>query len=245
MGAEFEEGAVEARVPARFFKALEASQRAYAAALRDVLAAMRGEFMPGYDGAPPEITTERRPGDNPQLHPPRNIREHPLDLMLAKKQLTMERWSAGDLYRTDVEMAHVSPLRSASYEAIFAGAAGAPGFREIVRERVNARGDIVRESLRGPVTFTPKGVKAVKAWRGTGDLTLMFMGRANAAALAVRGEAGADCLAVLDLVVRDRRKVSDVGSMGRFGARAAVGKKLARALDALARHYGLIVRRAA
>ena len=133
----------------------------------------------GYDGRAPEIIDAPGPDDNPQLRVARNIREHPLDLMFHKGQLSVAQFGAGEMYRRDLEMSLISPMSGRSYENIY--------ITELSNKQAQKEAGL--SDMLGPKTFAAKGAKSAFAWNDLKDLTLDAMDRANKARAAVSASA--------------------------------------------------------
>ncbi len=223
---------VKVEVPAALIRAALAARQAYEAAMREIVQAVElGGWKPGHDGAPPEITNELRPNDNPQLSPPRNVREHPLDLMYHRRQIGFKQWSAGDQLRADLELAHVSPMRGTDYSRLFASSVP----RHLERAVLERAGG---EPLRGPVTFRHTAAKPAFAWQPVNDATLDAIGRVHAARAFVLGRLSTEHFEIARLIIADRKTLGQIGATTGLGHRNTAGKRFRAALDCLADHYG-------
>lgn len=222
----------QARAAQQFLRPLMRRRLLYIASLRD-FAAAAAEAKPGYDGTPPEIVDAPEPGDNPQLRVSRNLREHPLDLMAHKRQITVEQFAAGDLYRRDLELAQISPMTGRNLESIYT----------VELSNAKALKEAGLEEALGPKTFAARAARQPMRWDDLRPVTLDAMDRANRARVYVERVAGRKAAEIVTHFCRDRLTVSEIGAAGRFGARNAVGKHLQAALDALADHYGTRARR--
>ncbi len=204
----------------------------YVAALRD-FAAAAADTAPGCDGRPPEIVDAPSPDENPQLRVARNVREHPLDLMAHKRQITAEQYGAGDLYRRDLEMAQISPLTGRRLESIYT--------TELSNAKAQKEAGLA--DMLGPKTFAARGAKQPLRWDDLRPAQLDAMDRANRARVYVERVAGRKAALIAEHVCRDGLTVKELGTTGRFGHRNGVGRNLQAALDALADHYGTRARR--
>lgn len=199
----------------------------YVASLLD-FARAAADCQPGYDGAPPIIVDAPEPGDNPQLRVSRNLREHPLDLMFHKRQITPEQYGAGEMYRRDLEMEQISPMSGRHFESIY------------TVELSNAKA--VKEAglgeMMGPKTFAARRAKHPLRWDDLRPAQLDAMDRVNKARRDLEQRAGKTVAVIVTLFCRDRMTVQEIAAGG-YGHRNGVGKKLQTGLDALAEHYGL------
>jgi hypothetical protein len=216
----------------KFLAAITRRRLFYIAALRD-FASAAAATAPGYDGAPPEIVDVPEPGENPQLRVARNVREHPLDLMAHKQQITTEQFGAGDLYRRDLEMAQISPMTGRNLESIYT----------VELSNAKALETAALSDMLGPKTFAARGAKRTLVWDDIRPMTLDAMDRANKARLYVERVAGREAAEIVTHVCTDRLSIVELASTRKFGHRNRVGRKLQEALDALADHYGTRPRR--
>lgn len=206
----------------------------YIAQLRE-FAIAAAEIEPGCDGRPQEIVDAPLDGDNPQLRVARNVREHPLDLMAHKRQISTEQYGAGDLYRRDLELAQISPMTGRRFESIYT----------VELSNAKAAKEAGVEDMLGPKTFAARRAKQPLVWKDLEPYRLDAMDRANKARGHVEARAGKAAALIAEHVCRDGLTVGEVASTGRYGHRNGVGRKLQAALDALAEHYGTKPRRGA
>jgi len=229
-------GRREARVRAGFIKQFQRRRLLLVASLYELasVAALEGERI-GCDGMAPEIVDAPGPGDNPQLRVARNVREHPLDLMWHKGQISREQFAAGEMLRRDLELALISPMTGRSFENIYATE---------LSNKAALREAGLSEML-GPKTFVPPKGKTQFVWNDLSDVRLDAIDRNQKARAAMTSREGADAAEIVVAFLREARTVQEVAAMRdnagspRFGARHSVGRKLQRGLDALAAHYGL------
>jgi hypothetical protein len=157
---------------------------------------------PGFDGDEPIVIDHSGP-DKAQAK--RNLREHPLDLMLHKGQITMAQYSAGDVYRTDHELSQITPLSARSYQRaeFLADAADvAAAKRKVITTAAGV-------DMLGPRTFAPhKAGKQPFVWRDVSHLTLDAMQRVNKATAALRYVGDQDLQAVV--MARDGRTPAQI-----------------------------------
>lgn len=215
----------------RFLDGIRKRRLLYVAALLEFASAAAA--APGYDGSPPEIVDAPEPGENPQMRVSRNVREHPLDLMAHKRQISAEQFGAGDLYRRDLEMSQISPLSGRSYESIYT----------VELSNAKAQKEAALADMLGPKTFAARGAKQPLVWKDLQPLTLDAMDRVKRAHVFVERVAGRDAAVIATMFCRDRLNISEIASTKRYGNRNRVGRKLHEALDALADHYGTRPRR--
>jgi len=180
----------------------------------------------GYDGSPPLVVDEPRPGDNPQLRPPRNAREHPLDMMMHRRQIQPYQYTAGVLLRAHMEMAIIGRPRASAIETIFVGGAQ--------QEVIDAG-----EPTERPVTFQPQNAKSTPSPRPLADKTLDAIQKVNDARSHVVGASSIEHWSILEAVVRDRRTIKAISDRRQGRNRNKVGNDFRLALDLLADHYGL------
>ena len=216
-----------AKAAAAYLGTITKHRLRYLASLLD-FARAAAEAGPGYDGAPPVIVDAPAPGENPQLRVARNVREHPLDLMAHKRQISTEQFGAGDLFRRDLELAQISPLSGRAYESIYT----------IELSQAKAAKEAGLEEMLGPKTFAARRAKQPIRWDDLRPATLDAMDRVNKAFAYVAARAGRAAADIAVHVCRDRLTLADVGVMRKFGHRNRVGRLFQAALDALAEHYG-------
>jgi hypothetical protein len=218
------------QVPVALIRAALTARSAYQAAIGEIQQVIaNGGWKPGYDGAPPEISCEVRPNDNPQMTPARNVREHPLDLMYHRKQIGFRQWSAGDQLRADLELAHVSPIRGTDYDRIFASTV--PRLLEKTLETAGG------EVLKGPITFRPKTPKRSFAHQPVSDITMAAMNRLIAARGYVVERLSAEHFEIARLMMAERKTLSQIGGNKVLGHRNTAGKRFRMTLDCLADWY--------
>jgi hypothetical protein len=201
---------------------------AYVAILLDYARAAAEAAEPGYDGAPPEIVDAPEPGENPQLRVSRNLREHPLDLMAHKRQITPEQFGAGEMFRRDLELAEISPMSGRAFESIYT--------TELSQAKAVKESGL--DEMMGPKTFAARRAKQPLAWKDLRPAQLDAMDRANKARRYVDARAGKAAGEIVTHFCRGRLTVQEIGATRKYGARHTVGRRLQAALDALAEHYG-------
>lgn len=229
-----------------FSASLSRLRALYYEALREVAIAAVGDHKPGFDGKPPELSGEPQPGDNPQLTIVRNVREHPLDLMLHKKQIPAELWTAGDRFRADLEMSRISPFSGHEVLNIYTEVAP-PEVKKI--EVTDKDGNVVRDKdgealmMAGPATFHPKKARGSFTWNDVKPDVMDAMDRVKQAKRAVEAACGVHHAIIAEKICGDRftiREVSEGDAQGRnlYGNRKKVGRHFREALQALQDHYG-------
>lgn len=181
---------------------------------------------PGYDGSPPLVVDEPRPGDNPQLRPPRNAREHPLDLMMHRRQILPYQYTAGVLLRAHMELAIIGRPRASAIETIYVGGAQ--------QELIDAG-----EPSERPVTFLPSNAKSTPSPRPLADKTLDAIQRVNDARQHVVSSGSIEHWSILEMIVRDRQTIKAIADRRSGRNRNRIGQHFRVALDVLADFYGL------
>lgn len=196
---------------------------------------------PGRDGAPLDLVDVPNPHPHPEqaTRIKRNIREHPLAMMAARKQISGECLAAGMRLLKDIEASMISPATGIDLARLaerMTVTSGPSARRPRVEDPATGRMVTAPEPLFAPTVRRQKGAPVDIA-----GVRLDAMHRVNRARERVTAEAGLAAAEVVFLVVGDGHALADIVRKGRHGARQKVGRLLQDGLYVLAVYYGFVL----